>query len=119
MSRRDRLQAGKMDRLIMIETKGADTIDATGAVTENWSTLGPYRAEWVRQKDGDSVTSQTVRESGDVDSIEAIFTFKTRWIPGLTVVDRLQFEGREFDIIGLVEIGRHRGWEIKARHRGL
>lgn len=114
-----RFRAGRLDRLITIERKGADILDTAGNPTEVWSTLGPFRAELVREKSGDSATTETVREGGAVNDIQTVFSFRTRWISGLTVVDRLQFEGRAFDIIGLVEIGRRRGWEIKARHRGL
>jgi head-tail adaptor len=110
-------RAGKLDRTISIESV-SETIDTYGTPVDVWTVVGTYRAELVVEAHG-SVTSQTVKEDGSVDSIESIFTFRTRWINGLTVADRLQYNSEEFDIIGLIEIPRRRGWEIKARHRGL
>jgi head-tail adaptor len=110
-------RAGKLDRSITILSV-SETIDAYGAPVELWTYFGDYRAELVVEAHG-SVTSQTVKEGGAVDSIESIFTFRTRWINGLTVAERLQYDCEDFDIIGLIEIPRCRGWEIKVRHRGL
>jgi len=110
-------RAGKLDRSITIISV-AKTIDAYGATAELWCSRGEYRAELVVESHG-SVTSQTVKEDGAVNSIESIFTFRTRWINGLTVAERVQYEFKDFEIIGLIEIPRRRGWEIKCRHRGL
>jgi head-tail adaptor len=110
-------RAGKLDRTISIESV-SETIDTFGAPVDVWTVIGTYRAELVVEAHG-SVVSNTVKEDGSVDSVESIFTFRTRWINGLTVADRLQYNSEEFDIIGLIEIPRRRGWEIKCRHRGL
>ena len=82
-------RAGKLDRTISIESV-SETIDAFGAPMDVWTVAGTYRAELVVESHG-SVTSQTVKEGGAIDSIESIFTFRTRWINGLTVADRLQY----------------------------
>ncbi|WP_457796650.1 phage head completion protein [Methylocystis sp. S23] len=116
---RNIIRAGRLDRSISIGSKQTDAIDDFGAPTEVYMMQGPYRAELVRDSAGDSATSQIVKEGGAVDSVETLLTFRTRWISGLTVADRLIYENRTFDIIGLVEIGRRRGWQIVCRRRGL
>jgi head-tail adaptor len=106
-------RAGRLDRRITIESK-SETIDEFGAPVEVWTALGDFRAELL-----DGGATETVKQSGQVDSVEEVLKFRTRWIEGLTVADRLFYAGRAFDVIGLTEIQRRRGWEIKARHRGL
>jgi head-tail adaptor len=116
--RSPRIRAGRLDRPISIEAK-SETIDDYGAPVATWQALGDFRAELVTELRGDSVTSSTAKESGEVNSIEEVLTFRTRWIGALSIADRITYDGRAFEIIALTEIPRRRGWEIKARHRGL
>lgn len=111
-------RASRLDRKIYVESKSI-TLDEYGAPVEVWTAHGGHRAELVTETRGDSVTTSTVKESGAVSSIEEIITLRTRWIPHLSIADRLFYNDRAFEIIALSEIPRRRGWEIKARYRGL
>jgi head-tail adaptor len=111
-------RAARLDRTVYVETKSI-TLDEFGAPVEVWTAHGGHRAELVTETRGDSGTTSTVKESGAVSSIEEIITFRTRWIPNLSIADRLFYNGRAFEIIALSEIPRRKGWEIKVRHRGL
>lgn len=111
-------RASRLDRKIYVERK-TETLDEYGAPVETWLTLGSHRAELVTETRGDTSVTSTVKESGAVSSVEEIITLRTRWIACLSIADRLLYNGRAFEIIALTEIPRRRGWEIRARHRGL
>jgi head-tail adaptor len=111
-------RAARLDRRIYVERK-EESLDEFGAPVETWLTLGAHRAELVTEARSDSSVTSTVKESGAVSSVEEVITFRTRYIPRLNIADRLLYNGRAFEIIALTEIPRRRGWEIRARHRGL
>jgi hypothetical protein len=111
-------RASRLDRTVYVETKSV-SLDEYGAPVEIWTAQGSHKAELVTQSRGDSSTTSTVKESGAVNSIEEILTFRTRWIASLSIADRLFYNGRAFEIIELSEISRRRGWIVRARHRGL
>lgn len=104
------MRAGKLDRAIIFE-RVATEIDEAGTPVETWSRLAIRRAEIIR--DG---ATETVEGSGAVSS--TVVKFRTRYTPGLTLADRIGFDGRVFDITEIVEIGRRRSLEISAKRVG-
>jgi head-tail adaptor len=108
-------RAARLDRTVYVETKNV-TLDEYGAPVEVWTAHGGHKAELVSTASGET---STVKESGAVSAIEEIITLRTRWIRNLSIADRLFYNGRAFEIVSLTEIPRRRGWEIRARHRGV
>ena len=108
------LRAGAMTHKITIEHHTGETIDEFGAPVETWVALGDFRAEFV-----ESNTGETIDGNGAVTRTTEVITLRTRWIEGLSASDRIFYDGRRFDIVGLSEIPRRRGWTIKIQHRGL
>jgi head-tail adaptor len=86
------MRAGKLDREILIE-RLTKTIDAYGTPVETWATFATLRAE---------LTEESVTE----------FIFKTRFIDGITVLDRVNYADTPHNIKELKETGRRRGLEI-------
>lgn len=41
-------------------------------------------------------------------------TFRTRWFAGISETDKLVSDGVEYDVKGVLEIGRREGLEIAA-----
>jgi head-tail adaptor len=105
------MRAGQLYHVVTVE-RAALAVDDYGAPTTTWTTIATMRAELI---DAPS-TEEVVRESGA--STEAALHLRTRYFAGLTVADRLRFEGTAFDVKELKVIGRRRGLEIRAERVG-
>ena len=101
------LQAGKMDRDIVIEAV-TRTFDAAGAPVETWSTVLSCRAELVQ-----STAKEFIRDFGS-DHVSSTI-FRIRWTDQITLENRVTYNGTHYDIIELAELGRRRGLEIRCK----
>lgn len=99
------MRPGTMDRRITLErfTEKQDPI--YGTPIETWAPLATVFAE-VRQQGGREFLATAVMLS------EQRVVFYIRWLPGLTVQDRVSFEGRLHNIEEVREIGRRNGIEL-------
>lgn len=104
------MRAGKLDREVMIE-RSTTTLDSAGTPLMTWATLATLRAQLI-----DDVTDEKRRDLGA--STERTVTFKTRHFPGVTVADRLTYDGEPFNLLHIKEIGRRRGLELRAERIG-
>lgn len=103
------LPAGKLDRRITIRRVVSETKNAVGGKVQ---TFGDLKTVWAQVKsisDGERWRAQELQ----VGAI-ATHRFTIRWGVGVTVLDRIRFDGREFEISGVKEIGRRVGQEITA-----
>ena len=105
------MQVGKMNRRILILkriVKPSDagfTVDSWEITKSIWAMVKPLRAR--------DLTKTTKLNS---DFIDKYITFYVRWTNNITVVNRIEFEGKQYTIMDLVDIGNKRGWlEITAR----
>lgn len=103
------MEAGRLDRRITIERATVET-DPFGGETPTWAEVATVWAsvEWV--KDGERLRAAELAASADV-------RFQIRWGFGVTVEDRITYDGRVYDILGVKEIGRHEGQELSASAR--
>jgi SPP1 family predicted phage head-tail adaptor len=104
------VRAGKLDRVITIE-RVAQTLDAYGVPQETWSPVATLRAEIVDQSD-----DETIGEGGAVS--KTVLTFRTRFLDGVTLADRVVYQGEILDLKGTKEIGRRRELEIRVQRLG-
>lgn len=76
-----------------------------GAEQDAW---GLYKTRWANKKDlrGDEDVSSG-REKG-----RSQVRFRTRYVPGLKYSDRIQFDGKAFDIVDIREIERRKLQDI-------
>jgi SPP1 family predicted phage head-tail adaptor len=105
------MRSGKLDKTIIIE-RAATTLDGYGVPSEDWSTFATLRAERVEN---------AIKESIDADRgavTETTIIFRTRFVDSISAADRVIFDGSAFNIVGLSEIGRRRGLEIKVQRLG-
>lgn len=100
------MQSGKLNRTVTFE-RLTETVSETGAVSATWAPLATVRAQ---------VTDATLEEieGGNGERPKARLTVVVRYLPGLTLADRLTYGGRAFNILSMAEIGRKRGLEFKA-----
>lgn len=103
------MDAGKLDRRITVE-RATTTTNAFGEEIPTWAPLGTVWAsvEWV--KDGERLRAAEVAASVEV-------RFQIRWGLGVTVEDRVIYDGHVLEVSGVKELGRRVGQEISASAR--
>lgn len=101
------LEAGKLDRVVTFES-AAETVSPSGAVSRLWVPLMTVRAE-MREMRADEVATRF----GEAENQAIVIV--TRWHPTpISTGDRVLIDGKPFDIKGITEIGRRKGWKIVA-----
>lgn len=100
------MRAGKLDKIINIES-AATTVDPYGTPTTAWVPLATMRAQIVNAS-----TEEFIRGQGA--SSETAIVFRMRWLDGVTVANRVTYEGNAFDIKETKELGRRRGLDIRC-----
>lgn len=103
------MRAGDLDRRVTIRRIVDRTEDAHGGEVEVWADLAIVSAEVRPISDGERW------RTGEAQ-VAAVSThrFCIRWGLGVGPLDRLQYEGRVYEITGVKEIGRRVGQEITA-----
>lgn len=106
------MHAGALDRRISL-MRNEPSQSARGGLAENWVALATVWAAVRYDRGGERFVTQQVVGQG-------VVTFTIRWstaVQSLTVKDRVSFDGRDFDIRDVRELGRRDGIEIDATAR--
>ena len=106
------MRAGSLDRRITIE-RATESRDAFNSIVKAWATLTTVWASKQETRDTERVASQEV-------GAEITTRFQIRWSSTVSDVnpkDRVIFDGRTYDIVGVKEIGRREGLELSASAR--
>jgi SPP1 family predicted phage head-tail adaptor len=96
--------AGAYDRVIEIQAKRI-VLDDAGQEVEEWVTVWRPHARMRPFHGGERFTAQQIVG-------KAVVTFEIRHRPGVTVLHRILFEGRSYDIHDIRELGRREALEI-------
>ena len=105
------MRAGNLDRVIVIE-RATTALDTFGVPRSTWSAVVTMRAQLV-EANADEFIRQGVGQL-----TERTVLFRTRFLDGVTVADRVTYDGRIYNVTGIKEIGRRNGLEIRARALG-
>ena len=100
------MQSGKLHQRIELQ-RLAETVQPSGAVVQTWATYATGRAE-LRQ----AGVSEFLTTYGEGVADNAVFVI--RWLPGVSVSDRINHGGKVWNIVAIAEIGRRRGLELRA-----
>jgi len=100
------MRGGKLDKVIRIE-RAATTVDAYGTPQETWAELATVRAELVQ-----ATTEEFIRSFGA--SSETAVVFRIRHMDGVTLADRVTYDGRAYDLKEAKELGRREGLELRC-----
>lgn len=102
------MRLGKLNKRITIRRAGAATRNALNEPIASWSDFGSFMAEQIDQRPTESwKAGQT--------AAQAERAWRIRWsdrAATITPRDRLVCDGREFEIIGVMEIGRRAAIQI-------
>jgi hypothetical protein len=104
------LNAGDMDREIVLETAVLAQNQDTGEAAPDWATAtqATVWAQWLPAGSREAWQAQQ-RLGAYVDGVFRIYDLESRPSPTLT---RVLFQGRTFDVKPWVEIGRGEGLEL-------
>ena len=101
------MDPSNLDRRITIQEPVVSKDGYGEDVVTGWT---PVATVWAQ------VIPVSGREYFDAAAIRAEKTtrFRIRWRSGVTEAMRIVYDGRSYDILGIVEIGRREGLEIRA-----
>lgn len=105
------MRAGTLDRTILIQ-RATEVRDDLGVVSTTWATLATVRAALIQAS-----TSEYLQGAGLQG--DAAVIFRTRFLEGVTVRDRVLYGGIAHDIQEVKEIGRRKGLEIRTVARAV
>ena len=100
------MQSGKLQQPIELQSM-TETVQPSGAVLQTWATYATGRAE-LRQ----AGVSEFLTTYGEGVANNAVFVI--RWLPGVSVSDRIIHGGKVWNIVAIAEIGRKNGLELRA-----
>ena len=100
------MQSGKLQQPIELQ-RMIETVQPSGAVSQVWTTYATGRAE-LRQ----AGVSEFLVTLGEGSATNAVFVI--RWLPGVSVSDRVIHGGKVWNIVAIAEIGRRHGLELRA-----
>jgi SPP1 family predicted phage head-tail adaptor len=103
------MNAGKLDRRITIRR----AVMAPNAFNELVATWIDLATVWAGRRDASATESYRAQEVG----AQITTRFTIRWSPdvaGVDPKDRLRFEGRDYDITAVRDVGRRQWREIDA-----
>ncbi|MFS8123769.1 phage head closure protein [Rhizobium sp. BR 250] len=99
------MRSGKLDRSITIQSF-ANTVNDYGTPVATWTDVGTIRAQLIQSSTEEFLTGGA--------SDETVVIFRTRFLPGVTGASRVLYQGREFNIREVKEIGRRVGLELRC-----
>ncbi len=100
------MQAGKLQHAIELQ-RLTETLNPARQAVQTWTTYATGRAE-LRQ----AGVSEFLTSYGEGVSNNAVFVI--RWLPGVTLADRIVHSGKVWNIVALAEVGRKRSLELRA-----
>jgi SPP1 family predicted phage head-tail adaptor len=104
------MRAGNLDRVIQIQ-RPTTGLDLYGTPIETWTLVATVRA----QKLENAIAN---REGERGDTTDNTITFRIYWIDGVTLENRITYEGQQFKIVSIKEIGRHVGLDLTCGRVG-
>ncbi|OKO88053.1 hypothetical protein AC629_10920 [Bradyrhizobium sp. NAS80.1] len=104
------MRAGNLDRLIEIQ-RPTTGLDLYGAPEKTWTTFATMRAQLLK-----NATDNKEGQRGETTDV--ILTFRMWFLHGVTLENRVTYQGQQFEIIGISEIGRRRGLDLTCRRVG-
>lgn len=105
------MRAGNLDRVILIQRLIMASPDLYGALVPTWSTVATMRT----QKLENAIVNREGERGGTTDST---ITFRMRWLALVTLEDRVSYEGQQYQITRIVELGRRAGLDLVCERVG-
>jgi head-tail adaptor len=104
------MRAGNLDRVIQIEREST-ALDLYGAPIRVWTAFATMRAQVLQFATDDN-------ESERGNTTDTKITFRMRWMDGLTLDNRVSYQGQALVIRQIKEIGRRIGLDLVCERVG-
>ncbi|WP_426615715.1 phage head closure protein [Bradyrhizobium sp. McL0616] len=104
------MRAGNLDRLIEFQRRTTG-LDLYGTPVETWTTYATMRAQLLKNATDD-------REGERGHTTDATRTFRIYYFASLSLNDRLLYEGQQYEITQISEIGRRVGMDAICERVG-
>lgn len=104
------MDARDLVRSIVLQRDTGATKDGAGHTVPNWTTLATCAASFKAVSDAEKFSSSQVNSN---ISARFVIRYSTLYFD-LNPKDRLVFDGKSYDILGVKEIVRRRWFEITA-----
>jgi SPP1 family predicted phage head-tail adaptor len=104
------MRAGDLDRVIELQS-GVTEIDYRGVAVDEWTTFATMRAQLLANATDD-------REGARGKTTDAVLTFRIRWLDGVSLEHRAVYQGDQFTISQIKEIGRRVGLDLTCERVG-
>lgn len=101
------MRAGRLDRRVTIQARTAAQNSAHGETTYTWADVATVWAAVQDLRGREYFAAQ--QEQAEVST-----RFTMRWRTGVTVLNRLVYDGKTYNIRQVAELGRRAGLEILA-----
>lgn len=101
------IQAGKFDRIITIE-RATTIVDEYGTPQRTWAEIFKVYAQMLQQ------STSTAMLKGYGEDAQNLVAFRVRFIDGITLEDRVTYQGQSFDMKEIKEIGRREALELRV-----
>lgn len=104
------MRAGNLDRVIEIQRRTTG-LDLYGTPTETWTPVATLRAQLLQHATDD-------KEGQRGHTTDVVRTFRTRWLDGVTLENRVSYDGQQYQISQIKELGRRRGLDLTCERVG-
>ncbi|MDA9529252.1 phage head closure protein [Bradyrhizobium sp. CCBAU 25338] len=104
------MRAGNLDRLIEIQRRST-SLKLNGTPVETWTTFTTMRAQLLKNATDD-------REDARGHTTDTALTFRMYYFASLSLNDRLLYEGQQYDVKQITEIGRRVGMDVTCERVG-
>lgn len=101
------MRAGNLDRAVVIQAFNSAR-DDYGQPVASWSEFARVRAEIIQGSTDEYFAAAGVEATSTI-------VFRIRYLSGVTTAHRVVYDGRNFNIDEIREIGRHRGLELRGK----
>ena len=105
------MRAGSLDSIIAVE-RLSTTVNEYGVPVETWAQVAKLRAQKIQNSMKDFLNASAGSVSHNV------IVFRARFVPGITLDDRIVNDGTAFRLVEIKEIGRRRGLELRCERIG-
>lgn len=102
------MRSGKLDRSITIQSF-ANTVNEYGTPVSTWTDVATIRAQII--------TSSTEEFLTNGASDESVIIFRTRYLLGISNSSRVLYDGDEYNVREVKEIGRRKGLELRCERK--
>jgi SPP1 family predicted phage head-tail adaptor len=102
------MRSGKLDRTIKIQSF-TSTVNEYGTPVSTWADVTTLRAEVIQSSTQEFLTNGA--------SDETSMIFRTRYFDGVNTSSQVLYEGEEFNVREVKEIGRRKGLDLRCERK--